>query len=478
MLALLGLTCWMIFQLGRRWLTGLASVIPCFVYLSAIPVVLHGGSFRYDSMLAPLSMAGLLLLASPLRRSWQDYAAGLVLGVAFAISVKVVLFAPLYLATVVFRGAHPTAPATQRLLAIATTSIRVAVTGTGVAALLLFMHSLSVTPAATDTIVADASAAASKTLLETPWFPRIGFLEAYLRWQPLSWLLIAIATIMALLRRNFAVASLALALLPISFYRNAFPYYYVVMLAPASILAGYAVQEVMALVCPKVSPWIVSVLLATIWVGLLYQGVAKVDRLFVNDQVIQQSLLSGIHSIFPEPVNYVDRCGMVPSFRKVNFFMSTWGMESYRRRGEPFMSTAIREHRPAFILENAIGLDPRRTGEWGLLPQDRELISDYYPKYWGPVRVAGASTTIDPSESVTLRVPFPDRYRIRANGPIMIDGVLRKDGEIISVPESGVTVEALPPASQPGATSVTLFLAAARPHPSHDLPPWPLFSGL
>jgi len=479
MLGLLSITCWLIFQLGRRWLTGLSAVIPCFVYLSAIPVVLHGGSFRYDSMLAPLSMAALLLLTSSSHRGWRDYAAGVLSGVAFAITVKVILFAPLYLAAVVFRdevGAAGTAA--QRLREIVRTAMRVTVTGVGVAALLLFMHSLSVTPAATDTLVSDAGAAASKSLLETPWFPRISFLEAYVRWQPLYWLLIALGTVFALVRRNFLVASLALALLPVAFYRNAFPYYYVVMLAPAAVLAGYAAQELMATVRPKTSGWVASALLAAIWVGVLYQGAAKIDRLFVDDQVIQQSLLDGIHQIFPEPVNYIDRCAMVPSFRKVNFFMSTWGMESYRRRNEPFMPAAIKDHRPAFILENAPALNPNRKGEWGLLPEDRALVADYYPRYWGPVRVAGASTTVDPFEPVTLRVPFPDRYRIRSNGPIRVDGVLREDGEIVSVVGSVVTVEAAQSSSRPAATSVTLFLAAANPPPPHDLPPWPLFSGL
>ena len=140
MLGLLAITCWLIFQLGRRWLTGLSAVIPCFVYLSAIPVVLHGGSFRYDSMLAPLSMAALLLLTSSSHRGWRDYAAGVLSGVAFAITVKVILFAPLYLAAVVFRdevGAAGTAA--QRLREIVRTAMRVTVTGVGVAVLLLFM---------------------------------------------------------------------------------------------------------------------------------------------------------------------------------------------------------------------------------------------------------------------------------------------------------------------------------------------------
>jgi hypothetical protein len=478
MLGLLALTCWFIFQLSRRWLTGVATVIPCFVYLSAMPVVLHGGSFRYDSMLAPLSMAALLLLVQPSRPAWRDYAAGAVSGIAFAITVKVALFAPLYLATIAFREAGASGTATQRIQTTAAAAFRVAITGIGVAAALLFMHSMSVTPAATDTLTSDAGAAARKTLLETPWFPRIAFLEAYVRWQALHWLLIALGTVIALARRNLLIASLALALFPVAFYRNAFPYYYVVMLAPAAVLAGYAVQELMATVRPKTSGWVASALLATIWVGTLYQGTAKIDRLFVDDQVIQQSLLDGIHEIFPEPVNYVDRCAMVPSFRKVNFFMSTWGMDNYLMRSEPFMPAVIREHKPAFILENAAALNPGRADRRAALAEDRILIADFYPTYWGPVRVAGASKAIDAGKPVTLRVPFPERYRIRSNGSLVIDGVPRRDGEVISVPASGVTVEGSPTDQGPAATSVALFLAAAGPPPERDLPPWPLFSGL
>ena len=46
------------------------------------------------------------------------------------------------------------------------------------------------------------------------------------------------------MRRDFGIAALGLSLLPLAFYRNAFPYYYVVMLAPASVLAGYAVAQI------------------------------------------------------------------------------------------------------------------------------------------------------------------------------------------------------------------------------------------
>ena len=67
---------------------------------------------------------------------------------------------------------------------------------------------------------------------------------------------------------------------------------------------------------------------------------------------------------------------MVPSFRKVNFFMSTWGMEDYRVRGEPFITQALRDHQPAFVLWNTASLSPENTGAYGLLPEDRNLIGN------------------------------------------------------------------------------------------------------
>jgi hypothetical protein len=478
MLCLLGITCWLIFQLGRRWLTGLPSVIPCFVYLSAMPVILHGGSFRYDSMLAPLSMAALALLASPLRRTWQDHAAGLLLGIAFAVSVKVVLFAPLYLSAIVFRDSGSTGPTVRGFPEISMTAIRVIFTGAIVAVVLLALHSLSVTSSASDALVADAGSAARKTLFQTPWFPRVAFLEAYLRWQPLSWSLIAIGTVIALARRNFAVATLALALLPIAFYRNAFPYYYVVMLAPAVILAGYALQEIMAVVRSRASSWVASSLLVAVWLGLLYQGVGKVNRLLVDDQVIQQSLISGIHGMFPEPVNYIDRCGMISSFRKVNFFMSTWGMENYRAAGVPFMPGAIRDSRPAFVLVNTGALSPANRGPGGLLPEDAELVERYYPTYWGPVRVAGGRAVLDGSAAGKLHVPFADEYRVFASQPVLIDGVLRENGSVVRVTDAGVVAQAAKPATEDEETTVLLFLASARPPPAMRLPNVPLFGGL
>jgi Dolichyl-phosphate-mannose-protein mannosyltransferase len=478
MTALLVLTAWLVWRLARLWLQGFAALVPPFAYLSMMPVLVHGGSFRSDSMLAPFSVAALLLLLAPGRSDRRDWLAGILLGVAFVITVKVVLFAPLILATLLLR--RPADAGVRSFAwpeAAARSMLRVALAAGMVAVLLLGLHWLSLTPSSSATVSDFATAAAKKTLIETPWFPRLDYLAEYLRRQPYPWLMIGVGAVIALARRRFVIAALGLSLLPLAFYRNAFPYYYVVMLAPASVLAGYAVLEIAAAVRLHANPIITSLCSAVLWLGFLFYGLRYADYLAYDDQQFQRSIIAGTHEIFPEPVNYIDRCGMVSSFRKVNFFMSTWGMEGYWARNEPFLPRTLREHRPAFVLLNVWALDPNNTELRGLLPRDRELLAKYYVDYWGPIRVAGARGTIDSSSPVTLTVPFAADYRLVTAESVLIDGQLRNAGDVIPVPEEGVMISGMP-GSKSEALTVTLVLASARPPPSVDLTPSPIFRGL
>jgi hypothetical protein len=476
MVALLGVTTWLIYQAGRRWLTGFPSLVPPYLYLTAVPVMVHGGSFRSDSLIAPLSVGAIALLAHR-PSSWRyEYTAGALLGIACAISIKVVLFTPLIVGLLLlkrpsFDGAWPT----SRILGTAVWScVRVAIATLATASILLWLHDLTLATAP-DSVAASATSAARKTLIDAPWFPRWEYFSSYIRWQPLYWLLIATGAIIALAKREFACAVLALGLLPLAFYRNAFPYYYVVMLAPASVLAGFAVQETARWVRRRRGVGLASTFAVVIWTGLLYQGITYNVRLLHDGVANQRMLLSAIHQVFREPVSYVDRCGMVPSFRKVNFFMSTWGMEKYRQARVPFMPEAIRETRPAFVLVNAASLNPNRRREDGLLSEDYDLIARFYPKYWGPLRVAGAQVDIG-STPTNVLVPFADSYRIDSKEPVTVDGKVMHPGEVVFVPEEGVAIQSI--GSEGKTVSVRLSLASAHPAPEVQLPGIPLFSGL
>jgi hypothetical protein len=401
----------------------------------------------------------------------------IVIGVACAITVKVVLFAPLFATLLLCRG--DTRPAVRaidwRILALAAARISVAAVMT--VALLVFLHSLTIASGPTESVTDFGARVAQKTLLEIPWLSRAAYLQRYLLLQPLPWLLIALGTVAALAKRRFDLAALSLALLPIIMYRNAFPYYYVVMLAPASVLAGYAVQEISSFVQCRANAWSAVVLATLIWIGIFFQGLNGLGWLAHDGQAGQRRLIAGVHQVFPDPVNYIDRCGMIASFRKVNFFMSTWGMTTYRQRGKSFMARAIREHRPAFVLVNSSLMNPENQTDIGLLSEDYDLIARYYPEYWGPLRVAGATVPLTGTDSVRVQVPFPAEYRIESDSHLWVNGTLRQPGEVVDVPSEGVTVKAHGEAAPTGQT-VRLFLASARPPPVSRPPSFQLFAGL
>lgn len=476
MVSLLCLTTWLVWRLARQWTDGFPALIAPFVYIASMPVMVHGGSFRSDSMLAPLTMAALVLLAKPGKHGVRrDCVAGLLLGTAAAVTIKAALFAPLIAALLISRTtARSTAKGINWGDARRSLSV-VAITTALTATSLLFLHWLTVAAVPTESVASFGSRAAAKTLVDVPWFPRLDYLKRYVHWQPLPWLLIALGTVAAIARRRLDLASLSLALLPIAVYRNAFPYYYVVMLGPVSVLAAFSVQQMRDSAARWSHGALASALVGVIWLGLLYQGLTYIGRLRFDDQTNQRMLVAAIHQIFPEPVNYIDRCGMISSFRKVNFFMSTWGMDNYRTRNEPFMPAAIRESKPVFVLVNSSALNPNRPSGSGLLPPDYELIDRFYPKYWGPLRVAGGSAKLAGAELDQILVPFPGEYRIAATGPIVVDGILRQSGDVVSVPADGIVVSA---ASSADETRVRLFLATARPAPSEQLPAFPLFASL
>ena len=102
-----GLTGWLIWRLAAQWFHGLAAAVPPFVYLSLVPVMSHGGSFRADSMLAPLLMAATLLCRPRGGRDRDELLAGLAIGIAAAVTIKVLLFAPMLVLLVVYGGLEP-----------------------------------------------------------------------------------------------------------------------------------------------------------------------------------------------------------------------------------------------------------------------------------------------------------------------------------------------------------------------------------
>src|SRR6185295_549699 len=392
MMALFAVNVVLIVRLASRWASPATVWFAPLCYLAMSPVLTHGGSFRADSLIAPLSICALVLITEPTQSRRKLIGAGLCVGAAVAVSAKAVFVLPVLLA-----------------------------------------HEWSLPPAADADVQRFASGAARKTLLDTSFVPRWDHLRVTLLRDKASWALLAIGFFVALRRRQWAALACALSLAPLLVYRNAFPYYYVVMLAPACVLVPFAVEGLRSIASRGAPPREVGWVPIAIAVLLIFQGGVRVQWLSPDDQQQQRATIAAVHAIFPKPVPYIDHSGMIASFRKVNFFMSSWGVETYRATGKSFMREAIERYRPPLLLVNRAELDSSAYRFYYLLPEDQRLIREFYVPYWGAIHVAGAHVEVPLDGSVEARVPFPGRYRLLSPVPLIIDGVVRQSGDVVTL---------------------------------------------
>jgi hypothetical protein len=281
-----------------------------------------------------------------------------------------------------------------------------------------------------------------------------------------------------LLRRRYVPLAFALSLLPILFYRNSFSYYYVVMLAPACVLAAIAADQLRSSLGDLFGRAMAGRILLALASVLVLQSAIHLFALREDNQAPQRAVISAVHHVFPNPVPYVDHSGMIASFRKVNFFMSTWGIQAYRARGESFMREAIDRHRPPLLLTNRPILDPDSETFRALLPEDRRLIEASYVRYWGPIWIAGTEAILPAEGVVTIRVPFPGRYRLEANQAVVIDGTVYRDRQEIDLTRAVGEILVHPSQSLSAQAKVRLVWADSRSPPSWPPPPMPLYTGL
>src|SRR5690606_33563033 len=132
----------------------------------------------------------------------------------------------------------------------------------------------------------------------------------------------------------------------------------------------------------------------------------------------QHHMLALIHSLFPEPVPYIDHTSMVSSYPKQGIFMSRWGMTDYRRDGTPIMETIIAHKSPHFLLATRPLLDvekikPDRSEKspYGLLAADIRSLQSNYLRYWGQLYLPGFRVVGDSA----MMVHIAGRYRVDAD---------------------------------------------------------------
>ncbi len=428
------LTC--IYLLARRFVDRLTSVLAALGYISAGYVLQHGMSFRVDPPVTATLMVALTLLArAPL--GWGSAALiGALVGIAGMITIKAVLFAPVFTGLAWLRWSE----------AGRTRAAALQITGMAVAALAVFLalyswHSdqiASTSPSAQAGLAAPAGVrdmqAQTKAVLTRsandmffvglpPYWP---MMVKAANLAPLLAVLIltapfTIARSALSPPEKLALAGLWLPVLTLAFYRNTAGYYYAFLLPPLTVAVTCGLRRtVQRLGALAVLAIMLGVALAT-W--------ATDDRQVLANQ---RAVSNAVQQMFPRGSTYFDHSGMLPAFRKVNGFMTPWGMEQYRRAGTSSYRAAMERQAIPLLIENDFMVTAALRGESAniLLPEDARAWHNNYVRFWGPVWLAGKTVPAGAEESAEFLVPGP--YRAQG-ASLSLDGVSLAEGDVVNI---------------------------------------------
>lgn len=463
----------LVFLLALRLASRSGALVAALGTLTFSYLLRHGEAFRADPMIAFLFLLAAALLVWRIESSAAVVVAAIAVAVAASISIKAAIFAPTLAVLLALMCWNVEADARRRRLR----QVALFATTTAVAYVLCYVaHSAAAAASATE--VVQRAAATGGGMLGNA---QVHVFTRTLRADWPFWILglagAGIAVFDALRHRDrsprgvraLLLLSFLLPLISLDVYRNTFPYFYAMLVPLAALAAGYAVTRVEDLAGPRWHAIVVLVPAA----ALTARGAQFVRAIGPNETEAQRTVLSAVHAIFPEPVPYLDRGGMVSSFPSANMFMSTYVTAAYRRRGVPVMARIVTSRQPKFLLANVFGLELDKSWKTvtasghRLLREDFEFLQDNFVHHWGPLWVPGKRVTLRDGEEVPVMIVVAGTYTVESPAPVRIDGTRVSPNAVIDLAPGVHEIS--------GNGTLTLRLGAHLPRPAVPLPTQALF---
>ena len=424
----------LIYRIGRCFLDPAATLFALLCYLAFSYVVEHGTSFRADPIATFFCLSSVYFLLRTRPAWFASLCAGLALAAAAMVTIKSVFYLPA-VGFLLLLSSPNTEDRGRILVRIAVFAVSFAC---GFAALYL-LHRASFGPVELRSPTGFAAQAAGKVIRLDTILPRWRFLGASAIENTTIWALFCLGAASLVGRawkgspsERVAAVPMLIFLLPLAsflVYRNAFPYFYTFimplpMLACGALFAA-AVRSPPSALFRSPKP---------IAIGLTFVVAANLGQFYVAAAKpalqLQRQTIALVHRLFPNPVAYIDRCGMISSYPKVGFFMSTWGMENYLARGEHIFRDLVRRERPLFLIANISSLDPavppdqiRALGRYSLFDDDHAVLASNYVHHWGALYVAGKTLDFPTGDGVQdFEILIPGTYTLEAEAPLTING--------------------------------------------------------
>ena len=479
-LLLLTGTCTCVYSLARRSASvngALFAVLCCAAYSN---ILNHGTSFRTDGLSIFLLMVALVLVQRRTHRVLALSTGAVLVALALLITVKGVFLLPTVGVLLIIRQAPDCLSTRARREGFLFVGVMVAAT----VALYFWHRGTIVAPAGPDSVTYLQSVATTvirRDVLFPGFVYFVGSVLANLvEWAFLTYAVVTLSRRLLVREQRIEALSLlalVLPLLSLLFYRNAFPYFYVLLMPPALVLCGFAFDQVTLNARMSERRGIPLAFVATLVIA--GSVAANVTLRFRDGTAAQREVIRAVHEIFPQPVPYIDRNGMIASFPKVGFFMSTWGIQSYREAGQPMFAGVLRAHEPKFLVMNSPALasvfaESSAAGEESeqrLLAEDVAVLREHFVPYWGPVYVAGRAMHLQQGADIVWEVLVAGPYRLLSQGPVVIGNVRYAPGSTVEIELGSVSLRSSI------TQDIVLRTNSVQGVPSYPPPVGPIYTG-
>ncbi|MCZ8019655.1 hypothetical protein [Novosphingobium sp.] len=409
--------------LARRFAGREAALFAALAYLSTGFVFQHGYSFRIDPLATALLMTSLWALTVCRLTPLAIAGIGLVTGLAGMVTIKTVLYAPAFagIAWLRWSEAGRSRAATLRLGAVALASLA------WFAAIYLYhAHDLARTrEGAAGTVLRTAFDHMFALFPANQWpMIRKGIATA-----PLQFLLILAVPVWLLRHRATPAEKIALLgllgpLAALFYYQNTAAYFFTFMLAPVMVCAAIVLPVALARYGARNLAMLLAITPVVVW---LFEPPSTLPA--------QRTIAAAADQLFPRPIGYFDKMGMLPRLAKENTFMTNWGVELYQRREVSGLAETMARTPVPLVLENdaifTSALRGKADDPQVYRPEDIAALRGGYVNFWGPFWLAGRDVPAG-AEPLRIELPAPGPYTV-SGAPLVIDGVRHGPGAVVEL---------------------------------------------
>ena len=402
MLACVVLTTGCVVILARRLVEIETALLCGLVYLTAGFVFTNAFTYRPDPLAAATLMGSLCLLAFGSLSWWRVVLSGMLIGLAGALTIKSIFYAPCFAAIVYLHWSL----ATEQRTKVVYSSVAIIAVAMVFFALIVGGHGASL-----PTVEGQERdlAGSVQSFLRFFEFEQVRYVFAEMLLAPLVTIsLILLVAVARGLPGNVKILLLGLCapLLCIFFYRNTFPYFFTFLLPPICV----AIAPVLSKLINRYGlvPIIAVTLFGPVFL-LIQEPYGTLDR--------QRATINEIQRLFPEPTPYLSYSSYVPHYpRQFPSLISGVALQRYRDERAGQIAHDIKAGRIAFVVATGDALDAvyQKEGPAPILPEvDVIELRGNFLRHSDTIFIAGKRICPELEEQ---------KIRIFRNGPYSVDG--------------------------------------------------------